>query len=243
MSASLFPSRRRRRRLARSSVTGLLAVGLAYRLATIFNLSKWQYPTDPDMAAESSPQVLVVDDEPDLADLYDEWLSDVYEVQVAYRGDAALSSLDATLDVVLLDRRIADLSGDEVLEEIRRRGLDCRVAMVTAVTPDEDIVEMGFDDYLVKPVSREDLRELVERLLRRSTHTAELQELFALASKKATLDTEAAGPPPRSGEAYARLEAELEAKTKALEQTLAELDPDDFEMLFYDLETDAEMEG
>lgn len=52
------------------------------------------------MAAASSPQVLVVEDEPGLADRYSEWLADRYDVAVSYGGEAALSALDETIDVV-----------------------------------------------------------------------------------------------------------------------------------------------
>lgn len=190
------------------------------------------------MATSTTPRVLVVEDEPDLADLYAEWLVDSYEVHVAYEGASALAELNGGVDVVLLDRRIPDLSGDEVLEEIRERGIDCRVAMVTAVTPDEDIVEMGFDDYLVKPVSREDLQRVVERLLRRSTHTADVREFFALASKKAVLDAESSAPERESSEVYAELERSLREKSEAIDATLENLEHEDFEVLFYDLQDD-----
>ncbi len=86
--------------------------------------------------SDDLPLVLVVEDEPDLADLYATWLRGEYRVRVAYGGREALEKLDDEVEVVLLDRRMPDLSGDEALKEIRERGFDCRVAMVTAVEPD-----------------------------------------------------------------------------------------------------------
>ncbi|MFB6373664.1 MAG: tetratricopeptide repeat protein, partial [Bradymonadaceae bacterium] len=56
---------------------------------------------------------------------------------------------------------------DRVLEEVRERGLDTRVAMVTAVDPDLDILKLDFDEYVTKPLSEEDLQETVEQLLTR----------------------------------------------------------------------------
>ena len=56
------------------------------------------------------------------------------------------------------------VSGNEVLAETEERGLPCRVAMVTAVDPDFDIIDMGCDDYLVKPIARADLLDVVDRL-------------------------------------------------------------------------------
>jgi DNA-binding response OmpR family regulator len=190
------------------------------------------------MAVQSPPQVLVVEDQPDLADLYREWLAAEYEVRVVNEGASALSALDDATDVVLLDRRMPDLSGDEVLARVRDRGLDCRVAMVTAVTPDVDVIEMGFDDYLVKPVTCEELHAAVERLVRRSSHSADLQEFFSLARKKAVLDTERAAGQPPSNEAYAQLDARVRETSRALEERLGQLEPEDYEVLFYDLPAD-----
>jgi predicted DNA binding protein/DNA-binding response OmpR family regulator len=137
---------------------------------------------------ESDPVVLVVDDDRDLADTCEYWLRDDYEVRVAYGGESALDLMDDAVDVVLLDRRMPDRSGDEVLEEIDARGFDCRVAMMTAVEPDTDIVEMPFDEYLVKPVDEDDLRETVEELLVRSEFDDRIREYFALVSTETVLD-------------------------------------------------------
>jgi len=124
----------------------------------------------------------------DLANLYAAWLEDDCDVETAYDGSEALEAIDGAIDVVLLDRRMPGLSGDTVLETIREQSLECRVAMVTAVEPDFDIVELGFDDYLVKPVSKDELVDIIDQLFLQATHDEQLQELFALASKKALLD-------------------------------------------------------
>ncbi|MGQ4556188.1 bacterio-opsin activator domain-containing protein [Halobellus sp. GM3] len=140
-----------------------------------------------------SPVVLVVDDDRDLADTCEYWLRDDFDVRVAYGGEAALDRMSDDVDVVLLDRRMPDLSGDEVLEAIHARGYDCRVAMMTAVDPDTDIVEMPFDEYLVKPVDEESVRGTVEELLVRSEFDEQVREYFALESTEAALDSRDVG--------------------------------------------------
>ncbi|PSP15165.1 DNA-binding protein, partial [Halobacteriales archaeon QH_10_67_13] len=85
--------------------------------------------------------VLVVDDERDVADAYAAQLEEEFIVMTAYGGQQALDWIDASVDVVLLDRRMPDISGDEVLEKIHGRDLQARVAMVTAVDPDFDIID------------------------------------------------------------------------------------------------------
>jgi DNA-binding response OmpR family regulator len=179
----------------------------------------------------ATSRVLVVEDEPDLAELYAIYLSDLYDVQTATNGETALEIVDEETDVVLLDRRMPDLTGDEVLEEIRARGLETQVAMITAVEPDVDIVEMQFDDYLVKPVTKEDLHGLVEILLRRANYDERSQEFFRLASKKAALESSPDVSVENEGE-YRELAQRMEDIRAELDDTLAELSDDDFREAF-----------
>lgn len=170
-------------------------------------------------SAEGDATVLVVDDEPDLAELYGVYLSPVYDVRTATSGEQALTEIDTTVDVVLLDRRMPELSGAEVLAAIREEGYEARVAMLTAVEPDGEIVDMPFDDYRTKPVTKEDLVGLVEVLLHRAEYDERSQEFFALASKKAAL--EAAGNV--GTEEYRELVTRLEAVRSEVDDTLDRL--------------------
>jgi len=174
--------------------------------------------------SDEGPLVLVVEDEPDLADLYATWLSVEYEVRTAYGGREAIELLDDVVDVILLDRRMPDLPGDEVLEVVRDRGLDCRVAMVTAVEPDFDIIAMGFDDYLVKPVSKDDLRDTVDSLLLRDEYDEGIGELFSLASKKALLESEKGPEDLKTNDEYQHLTDRISDLRTNLDTTLQNLD-------------------
>ncbi|MFB6178387.1 MAG: response regulator [Halorientalis sp.] len=141
--------------------------------------------------SQTQPVVLVVEDEPDIADSYELWLTDEYVVHRAETGEEALSKLnELEVDVVLLDRMLPGMSGDEVLAEIRTHEYACRVAMVSAVQPGIDVVEMGFDGYITKPPDKEELRETVERLLARSTLDEELQEYYSLVARRSALESE-----------------------------------------------------
>ncbi|WP_247728314.1 response regulator transcription factor [Halovivax limisalsi] len=183
-----------------------------------------------------SPHVLIVEDEPDLANLYAAWLADECTVEKTYDGSEALELIDDAVDVVLLDRRMPGLSGDDVLDTIRDRELDCRVAMVTAVEPDFDIIEMGFDDYLVKPVSKNDLTTVVNQLLLRSTYDEQLQEYFSLAAKKALLDAQKSEVERKTSEEYAALEDQLAVLRTRVDDTMAQLfDQDVYRRLCEDL--------
>lgn len=182
--------------------------------------------------------VLVVEDERELADLFADWLSDTYEVRTAYSAAGALEELDDAVDVVLLDRRLPEQSGDEVLDTVRAEGYDCKVAMVTAVDPDFDTLELGFDAYVVKPVEREELATLVRRLLTRSLYSEEVQEYFALASKRATIEAAKSEEELADHERYEQLCGEIEVMRESLDQLVTELGEEDFLAVFHDLRED-----
>ena len=157
-----------------------------------------------------SATILVVDDDDEAADVLAKMLQPEHEVIVAYGGEEALELVGPDIDVVLLDRRMPDRNGDEVLKEIRSRGIDCRIVMVTAVEPDIDIIRLDFDDYLVKPVTQQTLQNTVDRMLTRSALDEKLLAAFSLATKMATLESKMAISDLESSEEYAQLEAEFE---------------------------------
>jgi DNA-binding response OmpR family regulator len=162
------------------------------------------------MSIEREPVVLIVDDEREVVEMYRLYLSEEYDVRLATGGEEALDKLDPLVDVVLLDRRMPDLSGDEVLERIRAQGLDCRVVMVTAVDPDLDILDMDFDEYLVKPVPKAQLQSVVEQMLARDALKEQILEMFAIASKLATLEQKLDVEQLDQSERYQQLLAEFE---------------------------------
>ena len=185
----------------------------------------------PGMDMTDGQTILVVDDERDIADLYTTWLEMDHEVRTAYGGEDALDAVDADVDIVFLDRQMPDYSGDEVLERIRDQGLDCRVVMVTAVDPDFDIVDMGFDDYLTKPVMREDLDDAVETMRERDGYDDAMQEYFALTSKKATLEAEKTPSELQENDEYQRMVDRVDELEEEADTAVSSFD-DDFDSLF-----------
>lgn len=180
--------------------------------------------------------VLVVDDETGIADLYSDWLAQNYRVRTAYSGKEALEKVDETVDVVLLDRRMPDLSGDDVLKRLRERDLDARVVMVTAIDPDVDIVDMSFDDYVMKPVTQADLEAVVETMLERLEYNETLREYFALSAKKATLETERSRSTLKEDEDYKELVRRVEEVREATDAVVDDLE--DIDSLFLEVSDD-----
>lgn len=111
------------------------------------------------------PHVLVVEDEPELADIFTIWLSDGFAVDTVTRGEEALTALNGNLDVVVLDWRIPDVSGEEILDAITDTGLGCAVAVITGADPDLIGVGEEVDIVLRKPVRSEELVDAVTDLV------------------------------------------------------------------------------
>ena len=168
--------------------------------------------------------ILIVDDEQAVADIYGAHLEAEHDVRIAYGGEEALEKLDEEVDIAFLDRRMPGMSGDEVLEQIRAKGLDVRVSMVTAVDPDFDILDMGFDDYLVKPISRDDLYETVDKLLSYAEYDETFEEYYRLVSKRAAL---------QSAKSKSTLETDrIEELEGALDEAMFDLEGGDMDALF-----------
>lgn len=132
--------------------------------------------------------VLVIEDERDLADLYGVWLAEDYDVEIAYTGQDGLNTIGAHIDLVVLDRRLPDIAGDDVLNKINQEWPELPVAIVSAITPGFGVIDMGIEDYVVKPVEKTELQTLVAEMLERTTHPEPRQELERLRSKKAALE-------------------------------------------------------
>jgi DNA-binding response OmpR family regulator len=169
--------------------------------------------------------VLLIDDEPDIVATYQEQLSKTYTTRTAYSGEEALDELDETVDVILLDRRMPGMSGDEVLEQIRKQNLDCWVVMVTAVEPGVDIVALEFDEYLIKPVSASQLNDAVERMLAREQLDAHIEQTVEIGSKLATLEAKLDYEQLQESDQYRHLREEFSRLREELELTERNDDP------------------
>jgi len=118
-------------------------------------------------------RVLVLEDEVKLARVIERWLREhAYAVDVAADGKRALFLAGTnTYDALVLDVNVPGPDGFEVLRRLRERGNMARVLMLTARDTLEDRVtglDLGADDYLVKPFALEELSARLRALLRRA---------------------------------------------------------------------------
>jgi DNA-binding response OmpR family regulator len=144
--------------------------------------------------------ILVVDDEPAIVQVIRERLQrDGFQVCAAGTGQAALDAVvERVPDLLILDLMLPDLDGFDLLRHLRGAGHDLPVIVLTARDDDVDVVvglELGADDYVVKPFNPRELVARVRAVLRRRAKAR------GLAARVATLEAQLSTPPavPASG--------------------------------------------
>jgi two-component system response regulator RegX3 len=126
-----------------------------------------------ERSAGRTPRVLVVEDEPSIQrGLCDVLAFRGFRVEAVDNGRRALELLTGEeFDLVLLDVMLPELDGFSVCRELRARGKQAPVLMLTAKGAEEDVLrgfESGVDDYVTKPFSVRELLARVHALLKRA---------------------------------------------------------------------------
>ncbi len=171
---------------------------------------------------ETLPTAIVVDDEREVADAYALRLRGLCDVQTVYTGQDALETIaDEPIDVVLLDRHMPGMSGDEVLAELDDRGYPGRIIMVTAIDPGFDVLDMPFDDYLCKPVERDDVRTAVEHQCTVLGYET-LGEYFGIEAKRRVLVAERPEVELRENDEYQQLGQRAQELRKRVRRTIGD---------------------
>jgi len=136
---------------------------------------------------QTQVSIMIVEDERMVADILSEYLSDSYAVEFVRTGEEAIAKYDQTIDVVIVDRHLTGISGDEVASEIKKLDEDALILAVSSLEPDNDICELEVDDYAQKPVSESEIKSRLELLLNRSELSSESREFLSIRSKQAAL--------------------------------------------------------
>lgn len=124
----------------------------------------------------SDARILVVEDEPSIREVLSLYLRRAgYQVSVVGNGREALTVLSSQIpDLVVLDLMLPEVDGLEITRWLRERG-DTPIIMLTARREEQDRIaglEMGADDYVVKPFSPQELVSRVRAVLRRTQSSA-----------------------------------------------------------------------
>lgn len=119
-----------------------------------------------------SINLLLIEDDVALSELLKYFLTkNGFEVQVANRAKLGLQMASASHpDVVLLDIMLPDMDGWQICSQLRKMSESTIIIMLTALSASENVVrglDIGADDYVVKPVGTEELLARIRALLRR----------------------------------------------------------------------------
>ena len=117
--------------------------------------------------------ILIVDDEKKICEFIKAFLdNEGYCTDVAYDGNSAIDKINSKeYDLIILDRMIPYISGEEICEYIRKKS-EVPIIMLTARIEDEDRVDgfkLGCDDYICKPFNINELVLRVKAILKRSS--------------------------------------------------------------------------
>jgi diguanylate cyclase (GGDEF)-like protein/PAS domain S-box-containing protein len=142
------------------------------------NVALTTLDSPPRFEEEKVPRLLLVDDEPRLLSSLCELLSDTgYQLFTATRGNEAIAQLTKLqFDVVLLDLRLPDLNGHQIMDFISAQGIDASVIILSGDTDIDAAVgslQRGAYGYLRKPYPREELLKTVENALQKRKLEAE----------------------------------------------------------------------
>lgn len=181
--------------------------------------------------------ILLVAEEGPLVDRYRGWLADEHTVSVAATGERALATLDDEVDAALIERRLPDGTGREILERLRRDGYECRVALLANVEPAFDVVRAGFDEFLKRPVTRSALSATVDRLCRHRRYDELLQEYHTLVRDRTVLEKRLSEEVLAASAEYEALQHEIETVETALDDLLDTFDRQETVALFANLST------
>lgn len=118
-------------------------------------------------------RILIVEDDKILARTIEQCLSSKYDIDKAYDGEeGVMYAKQGIYDAIVLDLMMPIMNGFDVLRELRKSKIYTPVLVLTAkgnVTDKVGALNMGADDYLVKPFNREELIARIEAIIRRTT--------------------------------------------------------------------------
>jgi two-component system response regulator AtoC len=133
--------------------------------------------------SDTGPGLLIIDDDHSLLESYTVLLEDDFQVHTAPSGAAGIQVFDREdIHIILLDIRLPDMHGLEVLRRLKTRDENVDVVMITAVKDIRvavDAIKLGAYDYLVKPFDIDELQSVLERILERQSLRREVLYLRA----------------------------------------------------------------
>lgn len=154
---------------------------------------------------EDGGRVLLVETDTALRELYERWLSERFDVRPVRNGVAAERLLEDEIDVLVLNRILPDRSERAVFELVADREAEAGVVILTTQPPDLAVLDVPFDEYLLKPVDRFTLHEAVERAQRLVAVERCLRRYLRLLTKRDLVESEPIAGTLSNSERYEKL--------------------------------------
>jgi DNA-binding NtrC family response regulator len=165
-------------------------------------------------------RILIVDDEESPRESLRFILKDRYELVLKENGTSGVEAVrsDGPFDILLLDMKMPDLPGLEVLKQVRQIAPATAVVMITAITdakPAVEAMKLGAADYLNKPFDVDEIRLVVERILRERSLESEVGRLRTQLSDNFKFDN-IVGAGPAMQKIYTLIQRLMDTETTVL---------------------------
>lgn len=167
---------------------------------------------------DSSPRILVIEDEGEQAELYSRWLEPEYSVSTANSKLEFYEEFDEQDKLVLLDRDLRNSTAKELIEESERLK-ERPIILITGKEPGDEIIDLDIADYLLKPISKEQIKDRVSQVIELGEKDDELQELASLLHKKEVLERSRSG---KGSEEYEDLLKRIDELRQEIDETKLE---------------------
>ncbi|GEM_PF-3474744 len=176
---------------------------------------------------EEKKKILIIEDDLDALKLYSEILKRDYEILTAEEGIKGLEIISPQIDLILLDRMLPNMRGEQVLNELRSNEnpeiSNIPVILLTALDADIDVIDLDFDSYLTKPISPEELRREIKEVISVNKYETGLDEYFSLINKKNALIESLGEENLRNNQKFIELSEEISSLEEELNENLIEV--------------------
>ncbi|MFB6115452.1 MAG: winged helix-turn-helix transcriptional regulator [Candidatus Nanohalobium sp.] len=153
-------------------------------METVLNsIKRWSNKFSED----SEPEILIVEDEEEQAELYARWLNSQYSVSTANTKAEFYEEFSEEINLVLLDRDLQNTTAGELIEEtelLKERP----VILITGKEPGEGIIGLNISDYMLKPISKEEIKQKISEVMKIQEKNNKLQKFASLLQKKDILE-------------------------------------------------------
>ncbi len=185
--------------------------------------------------------ILVVDDEPAIVTVVRERLErEGFTVRAVASGEEALAHMDADpADLVVLDVMLPGMDGFEVLRRLRGTGHTVPVIVLTARDEDVDKIvglELGADDYLIKPFNPRELSARIRAVLRRQAEVKALEAKMSHLQSMAAMESRPTAAGPDEGPVLSKVEGlrfDHPRRRAWFRGQLLELRPKEYDLLHF----------